>query len=486
MKKKNIFILISLFAYCLLFYQQSAGINVLLFSILMITGLLILDKTLIKNKNWILVAIGVVITSVSSFLYGSTLACIGNVIALLLFANLSAEKESSLFFSFLQSAFSYIAFPFIKIAEIITRLIENEKLEKQGRKSFFSIGNLLKFLIPTVVLLFFFFVYRNSNPVFANFVDSLHIEISWNFIRFLIFGFFLIYIFFNQYSQKSLIQTDKTKGNVLLGTNNSEKTLFRAIDTEFSSAILTFSMLNGLLLIVNLLDIKFIFFDEKNIHDYSKYIHQGVNSSIFSVLIAILVTLYFFRGNLNFYSKNKSLKLVALLWIAQNIILLLTCVHKNYSYIYEFGLTQKRIGVYFYLLVTFIGLVLTWIKITRLKSNMYLVRANTCSLFVILVCSSLFNWNRIILNHNTTYKSTIEREYYLDCLPEISLPFLLNKWEKLSIDHYSDPGDRAFEKLLMKQKKKFIDDYRAKSWQSWNLEDDRIYKEINNTLGEQI
>lgn len=484
MKKKNIFILISLFAYCLLFYQQSAGINVLLFSAFMITGLLILDKTLIKNKNWILVTFGVVITSISSFLYGSTLACIGNVIALLLLANLSAEKDSSIFFSFLQSAFSYIAFPFIKIAEIITNWIENDELEKQGRKSFFSVGNLLKFLIPTIVLLFFFFVYRNSNPVFSSFVDSLYIEISWNFVRFLVIGFFLIYIFFNQYRQKFLIQADKTKGNVLLGINNSEKTLFRVIDTEFSSAILTFSMLNGLLLIVNLLDIKFILFDEKNIHAYSKYIHQGVNSSIFSVLIAILVTLYFFRGNLNFYSKNKSLKLVALLWVTQNIILLLTCVHKNYSYIYEFGLTQKRIGVYFYLLVTFIGLLLTGIKIMKLKSNMYLVRTNTWSLFVILICSSLFNWNRIILNHNTTYKSTIEREYYLDYLPEISLPFLLNKWEKLPIDRYSDPGDRAFEKLLMKQKKKFIDDYKAKSWQSWNLEDDRIYREIKEITKE--
>lgn len=482
MKRKNIFILISLFAYCLLFYKQSAGINVFLFSILIIAGLLVLDKTLVKSRNWILVAAGVIITSVSAFLYGSTLACIGNVIALLLVANLSTEKESSIFFSFLQSAFSYVAFPFIKIAEIITNWIENDDLKKQERKSFFSVGNLLKFLIPSVILLFFFFVYRNSNPVFANFVNSLHIEISWSFIRFLLVGFFLIYIFFNQYKQNYLIEADKSKGNLLLGVNHSEKTLFRIIDTEFSSAILTFSMLNGLLLIVNLLDIKFILFDDKNIHDYSKYIHQGVNSSIFSVLIAILVTLYFFRGNLNFYAKNKSLKLVALVWIAQNIILLVTCVHKNYSYIYEFGLTQKRIGVYFYLLVTFIGLLLTWIKITQLKSNMYLVRTNTWSLFMILVCSSLFNWNRIILHHNTTYKSTIEREYYLEFLPETSLPFLLNKWEKLPIDRHSYPGDRVFEKQLKKQVKKFIHQYEAKGWQSWNLEDDRIYREIQQSV----
>lgn len=144
--------------------------------------------------------------------------------------------------------------------------------------------------------------------------------------------------------------------------------------------------------------------DEKNIHEYSRYIYQGVNSSVFPVVIAILVTLYFFRGNLNFYSKNKLLGLFALIWVAQNIVLLLTCVHKNYSYIYEFGLTQKRIGVYFYLLVTFIGLSLTWIKISKLKSNAYLVRTNTWSVFTLLVFSSLINWNKVILDYNSTYK----------------------------------------------------------------------------------
>lgn len=478
MKKKNILIFICLTVYCILFYQQSIGINLLIFTLLMISGLLLIDSSLAKNKNWILVAIGAVITSVSAFFYGNVLSALGNVISLILLSNMSMEKTSSLVFSFIQSGFSYVSVPFVKLANFIDGIMNRDGENKEAESSKMTLNNFLKFLIPSVVLLVFFILYKNSNVVFSSFIDSIHIEISWNFIGFLIFGFYLIYVFYNHYSFPPFMESDKKFGNRLLSENPSEKSLFSTITAEFSSANITFWLLNALLLMVNFLDIQFILSDTKNIENYSEYIHQGVNSSIFSVLIAILVTLYFFRGNLNFFAQNKSLKLLALIWIAQNIILLITCVHKNYSYIYEMGLTQKRIGVYIYLLVTFIGLILTWIKITQLKSNMFLVRTNTWSLFMILVISSLINWNRLILDHNIAYKQSIEREYYFDNLPRTSLPYLVKNWQKLPYESNTYPRDSEFKSKLEARKNNFIRYYEHKQWQSWNLEDDRIYREL--------
>lgn len=476
MKKKTVFLLISLIVYCYLFYQQSIGVNVLLFNGIVITCLGILDPSLLKKKNWWLVAASALMTATGAFLYGSVLSCIGNVIALLLLANLSREKEASLFFAFIQTGFNYIISPLIRLVNGVDKL--TDVTDKDSRVFNMTVGTVLKFLIPVVILLFFFFVYKGSNPVFSNFVNQFEINISWDFIRFLLFGTFLLYFFFNQYSHAPLVNRDQSASNFLGGINEKEISLFRSIDTEYSSGVLMFVLLNGLLLLVNGLDLQYILFSEKDIHLYSDYIHQGVNSSIFSVIVAIFVTLFFFRGNLNFYSKNKTLKRWALIWIAQNILLLLTCIHKNYSYIDAFGLTHKRIGVYVYLLVTLIGLVLTWIKIARVKSNTYLLRTNTWSVFSILVVSSLFNWNRIILHHNTTCQSSIEREYYLENLPETSIPFLLNNWERLPVGMHLDWVDKSFKEELMKEKKSFLKRYHQKTWQSWNLEDDRIYKEI--------
>jgi hypothetical protein len=478
MKNKTILLCGSIAAYCSFFYDQYAGINVVLFTAVLIGVLLAMDKTLLYNRSWVLVASGAVITGISALLYGHALACIGNVISLLVLANLSIEKNASMFFAFLQSCFSFFAVPIVRLTNAINRYMSEEDEKIANKNALFSMGNFLKFFIPVVILLVFFFVYKASNPVFSAFVKNINFEISWSFIWFLMTGSYLVYIFFNQYAFEPLLHSDKTKLNQLQGINDKERSLFRTVDVEFGSAILTFSMLNLLLLLVNVLDLQFIFNNDKNVHEYSRYIHQGVNSSIFSVLIAILVTLYFFRGNLNYFTKSKQLRVVALIWIAQNIFLLATCVHKNYSYIYEFGLTQKRIGVYFYLLITFIGLALTWMKITRLKSNMFLVRANTWSVFGVLILSSLVNWNKLILKHNTTYKSSIEREYYLYEVPYTSLPFLLKNWENLPIDQVNDPGDKIFYSQLNQQKKRFLTKFKTQGWQSWNVEDQQIFDEI--------
>lgn len=478
MKKKTIFLLISLIVYCCLFYQQSIGVNVLIFNGVVIICLGMLDTSLLKQKNWCLVAASALMTAIGAFLYGSVLACVGNVIALLLLANLSREKEASLFYALIQTGFSYIVSPLILLVKGVDKLTDVS--DKESRVFNMTVGTVLKFLIPTVILLFFFFVYKASNPVFSNFINQFEINISGDFIRFLLVGGFLLYFFFNQYSHAPLVNKDRMDLNFLERINEKEISLFRSIDTEYSSGVLMFILLNGLLLLVNGLDLQYILFAEKDIHLYSDYIHQGINSSIFSVIVAILVTLYFFRGNLNFYSKNKTLKRWALIWIGQNILLLFTCIHKNYSYIDAFGLTQKRIGVYFYLLITLIGLTLTWIKITRMKSNTYLLRTNIWSVFSVLVVSSLFNWNRIILHHNTTYQSSIERDYYLENLPQTSLPFLLNNWERLPTDRYGW-ADWSFKEELIKKKKHFLKKYHQKKWQSWNLEDDRIYREIKET-----
>lgn len=477
MKKKTIILIIALIAYCFLFYKQMAGINVIIFNTLLISCLLITDKTLVKSKVWLATAAGALISATGALLYGSLLSCIGNVFALLLLAHLSVDKNASLVFALLQSVWNYIATFFLLIIEMAEPKPEREEETENA----FTIGNFLKYTIPVAVLFIFFLIYKNSNPVFGKFVNELHIDISWNFIGFLTSGLFLLYVFFFSRKFNTLTDIDQRKGNVLSGgINEAERGIFSNLNKELSAAVLTFGLLNVLLLLVNILDIRFILSGaEASVAEHSRYVHQGINSSIFSVLIAILVTLYFFRGNLNFIAENKVVKMLALGWIVLNAVLLLTCFHKNFTYIAECGLTHKRIGVYFYLFLTFIGLITTWIKIMKLKSNMFMLRMNMWPLFAALVFSSLFNWNKIILDHNTEYQAeVIDREYYLFKLSETSLPFLLENWESLPGGYYYD---KPFQHMLNYQKHLFLLKYKKAGWQSWNFEDERIYQLIQQT-----
>ena len=99
---------------------------------------------------------------------------------------------------------------------------------------------------------------------------------------------------------------------------------------------------------------------------FSNQVHNGINALIASIIIAIIIILYFFRGNLNFYKNNKKLKVVTFIWIFLNLILVINIVIKDCQYIYYFGFTYKRIGVLVYLLLTLIGLFTTFIKVHRI------------------------------------------------------------------------------------------------------------------------
>lgn len=477
MKKKTIVLITALIGWCYLFYHQSAGINLLIFNVLLISGLLFSDLSLARSKTWIAAATGALITSAGALLYGSFLSCFGNVFALLILAGVSAERTSSLFFAFTRSVSSYVAMPFLFIAKIVDLSEGQEKQGDEAQK--FTFGTFLKFFLPLVILVIFFGIYKNANPVFSKFVDGLKIDISWYFIGFLLLGLALVYGFLWQNVFGSYVAADQRLKNTLAGTNEKEFSLFTSLEKEIDAATLTFVLLNILLLLVNVLDIQFIISGENDSPEaYSSYVHQGIISSIFSVLIAIFVMLYFFRGNLNFAAKSKTVKFLALTWIILNAILLLTCFHKNFSYIEACGLTPKRIGVYFYLFLTFIGVITVWIKITGLKSNMFLVRMNTWSIFATLAFSTLFNWNKIILDHNVAHKALLEREYYLMTLPETSLPFLLENWKSLPTSYKR--WDQHFEHYLNQQKALFIHKYKKAGWQSWNLEDERIYRAIEH------
>jgi len=486
MKKKTILLFVSVFAYCYLFYNQGIGINFLIFNLLLVFASIVIDFSLVKRLNWLLVAAGALITATSAFLYGDLLAVIANVISLLFLAYVSYNPKSTLVFAFIQSCWTLISTFFLQIEKIFTPKQVKEG-ETEETKSEFTFADLLKFIIPIAVLLTFFLIYKFSNPIFSKFIDNLNLDfISWTFVGFMVVGFYLLFVFYFPVNSQRLIRLDKSSSNQLSGgILPHEKGMFKDLSKEMSASMMTFGLLNVLLLLVNVLDLNFIFSGQmKSITNYSNYVHQGINSSIFSVVIAIFVMLYFFRGNLNYVAKNKQLKFNAMFWILLNAILLLTCFHKNFSYIMDSGLTYKRIGVYFYLLLTFIALITTLVKITSFKSNWFLIRYNVWSLFLVLVFSTLFNWDKLILEYNVKFKPSVEREYYLFELEEVSYAHLLNHWDKMPYNnnyYFIGLSEDLFDKMLKVRIDKFMEKHQQKDWRSWNLEDDRIENEILKT-----
>ena len=112
-------------------------------------------------------------------------------------------------------------------------------------------------------------------------------------------------------------------------------------------------------------------------------------------------------------------------WIVQNIVLVVMAAFKNQVYIEAYSLTLKRIGVYYYLAFSILGLLLTLYKIYFRKDTWFLFRSNSFGIYIVLILSCAFNWNMIVTQYNLKNSKQIDA-VYLKSLGYENYPLL---WE---------------------------------------------------------
>ena len=474
MKKNDWILLATVAAYSFLFYKQNAGINFTLFTIMLIIALFIKNKQLIKQNTWKMVAAGSLISSLCVGYYGTDLAIIANVLSVSLLSALSYSPSASVLISLLFSLYSYASAPAMMFLDWQSRKL---KSSSSGIKWRLILG-------PVFITVIFFLMYRASNTLFNNFTKNINPDfISWHWILFTTGGLILSYGFFYHQRIEPLDEMDRNSPNEINPKNLRIVTWFGkeiAIHDEEFSGRLLFILLNALLLIVNALDIQFLFINRQLPGDvtYSEFVHQGTGMLITSIMIAIAIILFYFRGALNFSEKSKFIKTLAYLWIIQNAFMILSTAFRNNMYVMEYGLTYKRIGVYIYLLLTLIGLFTTAIKILKHKSNAFLFRINGWIFYGFLIITTFVNWDRLIIDFNVHKAKQTQRDYLLT-LSSTVLPKLYAYETAFSLQKKSTyPPRISFEDERDRHLHFFLRSSRNKSWKSWTVDDWRVLSEL--------
>ncbi len=152
---------------------------------------------------------------------------------------------------------------------------------------------------------------------------------------------------------------------------------FLDLDAERTSGIVSFFCLN-ILLVFFIITYNYEQFYEvsKTPVQLSEETHERVNAVIMSIVMAILVIMFYFKSGFNFDPKAKLLKVLAKIWIMLNAVLILSAAAKNYEYISNYAFTYKKTGVFAFLLLSLAGLGLTFIKIQRKKKERLPVQYN--------------------------------------------------------------------------------------------------------------
>lgn len=479
------------------FWKEKFGINLVLFTAIYGSVLAVFHPQERKKKQSIIGIAGIIITSIALLYHNSLFSKVMLFASIFLFVAGLVEKQLKTIYYLIPSGFlGMITSPF--------RKNDFYSAPKNGPSSK-TVKWIKLSVIPTAILSVFIVIYSIANPVFANnlnnVIDNLGNYLSnifeyYPFSRFLFIGLGLL-IGVGVYYYKSLgLFDDREKNHV----PNLTRTKFKinrvmsmtALKSERNGAVITLVMLNGLLFLINLIDFNVFFIEDSSSINtgFSESLHKGTWMLIFSIFLSAIIVLYIFRGNLNFYTKNKFLKSTAYIWIAQNIVLCGFVYVRVYHYINHHGLAYKRIGVIVFVTATIIGLLTLFIKVKEKKTISYLFKLNGTSIYSILILGSLFNWDGIIANHNFNNADAKNIDYIFELnMSDKVLPILDRNRELLKANNtkyfsYRFAFDWISSQTLTERLDQRIDNFKKEqaklSWLSWNYSDSKTLEYFNS------
>ncbi|MDD3723996.1 MAG: DUF4173 domain-containing protein [Bacteroidales bacterium] len=488
-------ILASVFS--LLFYRNSLGINLIIFEWIIIPTMFYTHKPVRLNPLSKTILLLLIISSLMVVVINTPWTIFMNFVLMFSFSTLLVFKEfRSYIHSFIETIIRLFTTHFSSQNYI------NTNKEKLKLTNVFS-KILLFGIIPFSILFLFLILYLSASSkfantlqpffsIFSNWFDNTNTTLFWVFVL----GVIIINILLRKSKSIGLLTIDNKSQDKLERKRLRHIMSFSTmgLKTQNIMGIITLIALNLLLLLFNIIDIKTVWFFKWDGEFLKEFVHQGTWILIFAILFSALISLFLFKDNLNFYSKNKHIKQLTLIWLSQNIVLALSVIIRNYWYMTYFGLAYKRIAVLFFLLLAIFGLITIIIKITKSKTSFYLLRINSMVAIIIISISSFIDWNIIIAKYNfANYDKSFIEYRFMAKLEDSSLPYTIKTENELKIidslqnkalpsikNHpYYWSKETYFEEIELK-KQNFINKYKSQNLLEWNLSDYITYRKLTN------
>ncbi|WP_369617407.1 DUF4173 domain-containing protein [Flavobacterium sp. CFS9] len=407
MKKHQVIPACSLI-FILLFYHESMGVNLAIFGLLLVGLICYFFQDKFTDRSHLILVVTSVLSCIAFAWYGD-------------FPSFLALSMSILFLHF------RIQDPELKILQIFPLVFLNA-FTTLGRVFMFSQwlperkihNNFAKKLvayviIPLIFLVVFFTAYSFGSEHFSSLLTDYTLDLDiFEVLLIGVLGFYISFSFWNYWVPEVCYEKNKLLDNEfdnVTDIKNQKTFSFLDLDFERKSGEITLVLLNFMLLIFIITYNYEQFFEAVEASKLSSATHERVNAVIFSIIMAVGVILFYFKGGFNFDKKAARLKKLAKVWIVLNGVLIVSTIIKNSEYVSFFGLTYKRLGVYAFLILAIIGLIFTFLKITRQKTNAYLFNQMVWCFYAVILLCSFVNWGNLITNYNVSVNKGVEPRF---------------------------------------------------------------------------
>lgn len=268
-------------------------------------------------------------------------------------------------------------------------------------------SGLVAWVLPLAVGFVFLWLFIGANPVFQEWVNDLsHLDISpdgfaratfWSAIGFLVLPFAMLKQFAPNLHPKSKPQRS---------TVRPEGTLINARSVQNS-----LMLFNAMFLVQNVTDLT-VLWGGSGLPEgmtYATYAHSGAYPLMATSILAGIFALISRR----FTVSSDFIKMLLLIWVAQNIVLLGSAIFRLDLYIDVYGLTYLRLRVSIGMFLVLVGMVLLIWQLWTSQSNAWLTASfSAVVIFIFYVCSFV-NFGYVIASENLSRDDRRPDAYYL-------------------------------------------------------------------------
>lgn len=483
-------VLLTLVFYAL-FYKQSAGVNLLIYEVLLMAVLLFAYKAGHRRVAYLVVLSATLLSAFFVALYGSAIAIAFNVLSLFVFTAYRAAPD-------LRSPLNALQAAFVQLWRTPADAMRAVFVPK-GRET----GNLAKWayrlritLLPAGIFLVFIVLYMVANSRFSHLMEKGMTNVSDVFLNLfkgfsgeslgvLLFGLLLAAVFLFQQPIARILARDAAASDVMIRRRTAGNS-FRMPDLkkEYLTMVLLLVLLNVLILVLNIIDLDWVWLHYRwDGGELKEFVHEGTYLLIVAILFSCAIALHIFRNNLNHYSGNKRLKQLTYLWIGQNIFMALSVAMRTWRYIEHFNLAHLRIGLLYFLLAAIVFMVFILIKIRYAKSGFYLIRKTMAAAFLIAFMLCPFDWDRLIVRYNFAHSDSgfVHKDWTMT-LSDKTLPIIGEHLDFMQgqIDSNSWHSGKAdtYNGLYRQRVSGFLRNYEQKQWLSLSYAEYDAYRRL--------
>jgi MFS family permease len=494
-----VFILSLALLFSYLFFDAYPGLNWFLFVLATVISMFFLYRDRFQRLTYVGAA-GVLLSAVSVVVHPSGWTFVVSLIWCGFFVSASSSPQlRSAFTLMLQTAAQALLAGINTLRELFHfQKGSSSKLGKYLRYYYF--------MAPVLIILLFIWIYSGANPWFESYLGNFSaymqsffvwvkgtVNMQW--LALFVLGLVMSIYALTPAAWEQLKQWESKQQETMLRQRQPvlQGISLMGLKHEWRSAVFLLFGLNLLLLILNAFDLWYVWVGFEWNGDYLKqFVHEGTWLLVLSIFISIAITLYYYRGNLNFYN-SPLLKKLTIIWIAQNGFLTLSVVRRNLYYIEYFNLAYLRIAVMFFLALVLFGLVTVLWKVLYKKRLYYLLRLNSMAVLVVFLLSASISWDPFIARYNMAHADSafVHFDFLIrmnfESFPYLDLPLeRLKEIEAKRNERFPDEPfymtAEQFHARLQERMKAFAEYQPERSWKEWNWADHRTEQYVNARL----